>query len=306
VSEGRQVPEDIREIKGDWWVNWRSFIDVRWERRLPRLVVHEKYEAHVKWVLRGAAGVGILSSLLTLNRLTAFALSVGLFAFEQLLERAIFQYTTIIITPVPTFSIDMDEITGMAFGRPGRDDPRLLDLAGFAFKRRELAERFFELLQQWNYGEHEDRDDNIRLTFVWPNRGDGYYVCMYPNIARKGVKEHLEQWEKARAHKKPGKEQQGLVMMWTMRKTFAGGSRGVKDFLARQQPGRPFWLQAFTSEDGTNPQIIYDIKPILKRHYHVANESELTRKDTEYWLVCKPGKPYRRKVVGSEKAPGPS
>lgn len=292
---------DKRKVKGEWWVNWRSLVDVRIERGIPRLVLHEKYERRVKLILRVTWLIGVLGSLAALGPVGGIVFSLALSAVEQFLERAVFLYTTIVVTPVPEFSISMDEITAMAFGWPETPQGNHPDMAGFCFERPALAEQFFALLRRWNYGQREDRDNNIQLSFVWPKRGDGYYVCMFPKLRRKAVEDRFEQLRKVDPRKKEGREPQELFMIWTMRKTFYGGGKALRQFLERQQPDRPFWLQAFLSEDGIHPTILFDVKPILKWHFRTASESELKPHEPEYWLVVKPGEKYRREVVGSEK-----
>jgi hypothetical protein len=287
--------------EGKLWISWRSFVDLRWDGWAPRLVVHEKYERVIKWTLRALTALGILSSLITMSKLAGLSLSVGLLALDQLLERAVLQYTTIIITPVPTFSITMEEITGVAYMLIKEDLEHNPDIMGFSFKTEELARKFFEVVRAWNYGEQEDADDNIKITVVWPNRGDGYYVCMYPSLDRKPLKARFDALAEIQGTKKPGKKQQQLVMMWTMRKSLGGGGRALRAFLARQRPDRPFWFAPFVSADGTNPRRIDDVRPILKWHVRVVKESELTKRDAvEYQLVRTPGKEYRREVLGNE------
>lgn len=276
----------MRKIKGDWWASWRSFVDIRWKNWRPRLVVHEKYEAAVKWILRSLSVLGIGSSLLTLGPTWGVALSIGLLGLEQFLERAVFQYTTIVLTPMPRFDFDLREVTGMVYAWPNVDAPAYLDITGFCFARKELAEQFFDLLLELNYGELEDRDNNIRLTFVWPKDAKGYFVCLCTSPDRKGVKERIEQMSVVGRLALPGKELQPLVVVWGMRRRMGESGQLIHAFLARQRHGHPFWLQVFVSPDGKDPQPIPG-KQITKWHYRVAHESELTKRDPEYWVVCR-------------------
>lgn len=195
----------------------------------------------------------------------------------------------------------MNEITGMAFAFPGEDNGRRADLAGFCFAELELAEKFFDLLREWNYGEREDKDNNIKLSFVWPKRGEGYYVCLFNNPGQRRISDRFAEIAEKRSKEKPEKEQQELVAVWTMRKSIPSGRDSVRQFLARQGPERPFFLQAFVSPDGREPRIMSSIKPILKWHYRSVNESHLRPGEVEHGLVCKPGRRYRRKSVGKTK-----
>ena len=101
---------------GKWKMKLRSVISIRWKLPLPRLVIHEKYERGVKWILRTLAAFGIVSSVIafsTWHYSLTFALLV--FAFEQFFERAIFKYTVIYIQPMPDFRYDPKQWLGMAF-----------------------------------------------------------------------------------------------------------------------------------------------------------------------------------------------
>ena len=36
--------------KGDWKIESSSLVNIEWRNKIPRLIVHEKYEKIVKWV----------------------------------------------------------------------------------------------------------------------------------------------------------------------------------------------------------------------------------------------------------------
>lgn len=275
------------KFKRNWPVFIRGLVHVRWERGLPRLVIHEQYQQLIKWTLRILWLIGVVSSVATLGPVGGIALGLLLTVIQQFLERAVFRYTTIVLTPLPDFSFSMDEITAMAFAYPAEADPHLLPAVGFAFARKDLAEKFFAVLKRWNYGKREDTENNIRLTFVWPKKGKGYYVCLYPNLRRKGVEDTFASIGAAMAEEEPGKEQHGLIVVWMIRKHLRGGDNAkLRIFAERQLPDAPFWLQAFLSVDGvTKVELLTDIEPILKMHYRVVNERDLRKTDPEYRMM---------------------
>jgi len=45
-------------------------------------------------------------------------------------------------------------------------DTRQLIVGGPAFRSTAYAERFFGVLRTWNYGAVEDRDNNVRVSFI--------------------------------------------------------------------------------------------------------------------------------------------
>jgi hypothetical protein len=274
----------------NWPAYLRSLVHVRWERGLPRLVVHERYEAPIKWTLRVLWFVGVCTSVLTLGPLAGLGLALLLSALERFLERTVFRYATIVVTPLPDFSFSMDEITGMVFAYPADDDkrPAAHPCVGFAFSRRDLAAKFFDVLRRWNYGERIDKDNNIRLTFIWPTDGRGYYTCLYPHLRRRGVEAAFEEVGARMEKEKPGKEQLGLSVVWMIRKHLnESPGPGIRTFTQRHPPqdDRPFWLQAFLSVDGAPGEILRDVEPILKFHYRVVNEGDLMESNLEYPMM---------------------
>ena len=97
---------------------YRSFFKITLEKGIPRLHIHEKFEKHIKWVLRILLLVGIVTSVLSfqlwyLNLLFTILLVV----IEQLLERVVFIFTTIFVAPFPK-SYKAEDWKGMVWGIP--------------------------------------------------------------------------------------------------------------------------------------------------------------------------------------------
>lgn len=244
-------------------------------------------ERRVKWTLRGLTLLGIGLAAVSMGKLPAVLLTITQLGIEQFLERIVFQYTTVFIQPIPTFDFDMRDLTGMSYvSITPEPRPDVLDMVMFSFSNYDLAHKFFDLLREWNYGEDEDRDDNIQISFVWAKDMPGYYICLSPNPKRKSVEEGFARMRAEMNEKSPGKEQQGLVLMWGMKKLIGDTpGEGLRAFAARQTPERPHMLGALLLVEGQKPVPITDITPIRKFHLRIVNESELTEDDREFHFM---------------------
>jgi len=271
---------------GDWDVSLRSLVSVRWRNHLPRLVIHEKFEKHAKWAARILTVVAILSSVIAFPA-WYFSLSFAVFMFllEQFVERCIFEYTSIYVQPIPEFALKTEEWKGMAFAFPQESDPRLLNVVGCAFKTREYAHEFFELLRAWNYHGKEDRDNNICLSFILEDEAH-YIAYLYPNPDRATVKQFFDVAEEAQKIEKFGKQHQQLVMQMVLGKSFPfGPDAKLKLFVESQPDDRPFWLKPFLMHDDGTLEMIHDEGPILKHHFKFRAKKNLTPHEYEYHLL---------------------
>ena len=95
--------------KGNWRINLDSFIRLQWKRYYPKLILHEKFEKPVKWILRILAAVGIVISFLTLPYWIGVIITLIIFGVEQLFENVVFEYSVIVQQPLPDFEIEYDQ-----------------------------------------------------------------------------------------------------------------------------------------------------------------------------------------------------
>ena len=160
------------------WNNLRrSLITLRCQQWPPRLVIHEKYENITKWILRTIALAGIILNVgfvpfWYLN----IAIAIMLVVIEQFLERAVFLYTTIYWQPFPEFTWDLGkEWMSMGFAFPENPMPEDLNVVGPVFKSESYAREFFNIIRAWNYGNEEDIDDNVCLSFII-EKSEKYYT----------------------------------------------------------------------------------------------------------------------------------
>jgi len=269
--------------KGKWKISFKSLISIRWQSHLPRLIIHEKYEKFVNWFLRILTVFGIISSLITFPIwYITLLFAIVLFLIEQFFEKSIFQYTSIYVQPMPDFKYDPEEWKGMAFSFPQDPDQKLLNIVGCAFATEEYAHKFFKLLKAWNYGEDEDKDNNIYLSFIVESEKE-YSVYLYPNPERKTVDQFFEKAEDSQKYEKYGKEHQKLIMHKVFCKIFPyRGNSQLKIFIEKQSFDQPFWLKPFIMKENGQIEMVFNENAILKYHYKFKNRYELNKSEYEY------------------------
>ena len=148
------------------------------QKGLPRLVVHEKLERAIRWILRGVTTAGILITLVVLPIDAAFGIAALLASVDALLEKTIFYNTSLYVRSHPDFEYDGSKwVAVMLFMTFGERSPSSDKIVGLVFNAREYAKRFFDLLRSWISGSSEDTSNNIRLTFM-TDRAIRYYVYL--------------------------------------------------------------------------------------------------------------------------------
>jgi len=257
----------------------RSMISVEFRRWVPRLRVNEKHEGRVKWTLRIITGLGIVTGAIAFPWYAGLLIAAGLAGTEQVLERAVFLYTTLYVQPMPHFDYDPDEWLGMVFGEPA--DRGGLYVVAPIFRTEAYAHEFFSLIRAWNYDENEDHDNNVCMSFIIED-AKKYSVYLYPNIKRRSISDFARAIEEEALVTKPGKEHFQLFMQFMLCKMLDYSPEShFERFRRRQDPGRPFWLAAAVQR-GAEGHILPDPGPILKFHWKIKERSELDGHDMEY------------------------
>jgi hypothetical protein len=266
--------------KGKWKISLKSLVSVRWHNHLPRLIIHEKYENHVKWTLCILFFAGIGLSLFVFTPYLAFPIAALIGLTGLFFQKAIFQYTTIYIQPMPDFKYDPKEWKSMVFGfAPSQ---KLLNFVGCAFSTEKTAHNFFKLLKSWNYDKNEDKDNNICISFIVENEKE-YSVYLYPNSERKTIDESFHEVEESRKYEKYGKKHQQLIMHMVFYNTFPYDSNSqLKQFIKKQSSDCPFWLKCFAVKEDGQPKWVSE-DAILKFNFKFKCRKELQKNEVEYW-----------------------
>ncbi|MDH6310890.1 hypothetical protein M2451_004071 [Dysgonomonas sp. PFB1-18] len=276
-------------ISKDFKVELNTLIKLEWKKFYPVLIIHERFEKIVKWIIRLLAIIGVLSCLITFqNKCEALLFSVIIVLIQQFFERVIFEYTTIIVSPLPNFRVDLTQWLTNAFFIPLNADGSYNrnETAVFApcFRDEEYGIQLFKFLKQWNFEQDNDIENNIIISFIIePNAKYSTYI--YHNPKRKNIEKILEDEKEKNKLSKYGKRQQQLIASFIFGKKldFITGSY-IEKFLEFQEQNKLFYFMPShpISDNGRRGTSFLRQATILKYNFKLKNRNELTRKDIEY------------------------
>ena len=275
------------KISNDIKVESRTLIRLEWNGLLPVLIIHEKFETKIKWILRIIAVLGIGTSLISIDsKLISLGVTLLIFFTEQFFERTIFEYTTMVVQPFPDFDIDYSSWKTNSFMIPLTKGDQDLCYAGPTYADRNYAIKFFNYVKSWNLGQADDKDGNIILSFVIePN--EKYTTYLYSNNARKNLDKLFNHDAKKNQLKKYGKRQQQFVMQTIFWHTldFKEGYY-IKRFLDFQPAETKFYLtpSVIPKQQEQSLEFIFDSAILLKGGYKLKMRADLTKHDIEYHL----------------------
>lgn len=252
-------------------------------RWIPRLFLHEKNEKRILWTIRALTVIGIAASIISLPWQLSLLLAIALVAIDYFLEKTLFYYTSLYVQPLPDFTYDPDKWVANAFVSLGEpSSPSSQKIVGLTFNDSDYARKFFDLLRAWNYGESDDKEGNIRLSFITDE--NMYYVYLYPSFERRTIKQMHEKLKAENALPKYGKEHFGLIMSLVICKGFEtkhGYALGT--FTNNHAENAPFLLAPFLHNGGSaDPEPLFDIEPIQLHSYKARIPRDLTENDFEY------------------------
>ena len=265
-------------------VDSSTLVRLEWRKFLPVLIVHERFENKVKWILRTVAFIGMATSLITIDKwYFSLGLSILIFLVEQFLEKTIFEYTTFVVQPFPDFTIDYSQWKTNAFMIPMAENKEDLCYVGPSYQDKEYAIKFFNYLKSWNSANNVDTDNNIVLSFIIePN--ERYSTYLYANTERKNLNEIFKTAAEQSKFDKYGKKQQQFVMQMVYWHTldFKDGYY-IKQFLEFQKPSEKFYLtpSVVPKDEGGQVEFIFD-SAILKSDYKLKHRHELKGHDIEF------------------------
>ena len=268
--------------KGNWKIDSRSLIDVEWRKSIPRLIVHEKYEKIIKWTLRILTFIGIATSVISLEWYYSLLLAIVLLVVEQFIERAIFEYTTMIVQKMPDFEVDGKRWKTMGFAFPPQKDNNYPPYMGPAFDTEEYARNFFNYIKSWNDTNDEDPYNNIIVSFVMePN--STYTVSIYANPARKNLDAQFKTVAEQRKFEKYGKRHQQLIMQVKFANNFEyKPGLLIHEFLTTYSDSDTYYFTPFVTNPQTNELKILNSLSIKKFQFKHKRRENLTLQDHEY------------------------
>ena len=272
-------------------VELNTLIRLKWNRFYPILIIHERFEKGIKYITWGLTIIGILSSMIAFDcKIYALLVSIGIFLVQLFFQKVVFEYTTVVVSPLPYFKYDPTEWLTNAFLLPQKEDGSLDKSRpatfSICFKTEKYAKQIFELLKQWNYEEVNDVENNIIISFVI-EENQQYSTYIYQNQHRKKISKIFDDEKKKNEVKKYGKLQQQFVVGYILGKKlpFRDGML-IKSFLNFQEQGKLFYFMPsmeITYQGQKTPRFLNSIT-ISKYEFKIKNRKDLTKKDFEYYF----------------------
>lgn len=272
------------KISKDLKINTNTLFRLEWRKWYPALVIHEKFESVVKWTLRIIAFIGIAMSVITIQIWwVSLSIAVGIFLIEQFLERAIFEYTAMVVQPYPDFDVDYSQWKTNGFMIPTERNDSDLAHFGPSYLDEEYAIKFFKYLRSWVNDNSNDDIENTLITSIVIEPNARYTTYIYPNIGRKRLDYMFKFIEATNKLEKYGKRQQNFVMQLIFWHTldFKDGYY-IKRFLDYRKPDEPFMFTPSVIQPfGFPPKFLFGCS-IKKYHLKIKNRQDIKKNEIEY------------------------
>ncbi|MDD4576814.1 MAG: hypothetical protein PHI36_10345 [Bacteroidales bacterium] len=272
------------KIAKDLYVNSNTLVRFEWRKYYPVLVVHEKFEKILKWILRIIAVGGIATSVISIP---IWYLSLGLALvialIEQFFERTIFEYTTMVIQPFPDFELDYGQWKTNGFMIPIEKNDKYPAHFGPSYLDESYATDIFRYFKSWiDNSSDEDKDNSLIVSLIIePN--EEYTTYIYANLGRKRLDNMFKLMGDVSRLEKYGKRQQQFItqMFYWNTLDFKEGYN-IKKFLEFREENEPYYftpsvLQPF----GLPPKFLTNLS-IKKYHLKIKKREDLLKNDPEY------------------------
>ncbi len=272
------------KIAKDLYVNSNTLIRLEWRKWYPALVIHERFEKIVKWILRTIAFIGIATSIVSIS---AWYLSLGIailiFLVEQFFERTIIEYTAMVFQPPPDFEVDYGQWKTNGFMIPVEKNGKDLAHFGPSYLSEDYAKKFFRYLRSWVNDDSNDDTENCLVVSLVIEPNDKYTTYFYANLGRKRLDYMFQAIENSNKLKKYGKRQQnfiGQIFYWHTLDYKDGYY--IKQFIEFQKTDESyFFTPSVIQPFGLQPKYLFDYS-IKKYHLKVTNRKDLKKSDPEY------------------------
>jgi hypothetical protein len=266
-------------------VELSTIIRLEWRTYLPVLIVAERFENYVKWILRIIAIIGIATSVISIDsKLCSLGLTLLIVAVEQFFERTVFEYTTLALIPPPDFEIDTSQWEVNAFMIPEIKTETDYCFIGPTYTDKDYAVNFFNYLKTWDTSRKDDNRSNIILSFIYePN--NKYTTYIYPNLGKQNLDKYFKQIEIANRLEKYGKQQQKLIMHYLFWKTLPLTENSfVKVFIDFIKPNEKFvFTPSYLDKKNKDKVEFIFSSQIIMFDYKHKNRKDLTKNDIEFY-----------------------
>lgn len=264
------------------YIDSSTLFRLEWRKCIPVLILSERYESKTKWILRTIAILGISSSLISIEKwYYSLGLSLIIFIVEQFLENVIFEYTSLVVQPLPDFEIETGQWRANAFMMTKEKKEEYPPYIGPAFLNKEYAIIFFSYIKSWGANQIESEEDKIVLSFIMEGNGK-YTTYIYANPARKNVQLQFDYIGAISALEKYKKSHQKLIVQMIYWNTLPiNDGYSIKEFLDKYKSGDKFYFIPFVIDNNDKIKEPLTELAILKTSFKLKSREELTKYDIE-------------------------
>jgi hypothetical protein len=274
------------KIRNRFKVELNTLLRIEFKGIVPKLIVHERFEKHIKWIIRIITLIGIATSVITIDKwYLALSLATLILIIGQFFERTAFEYTTMVLMPIPDFAIDYSQWKTNGFMLPHVVSEEDRCYMGPSFKDRDYAISFFNYLKKWNWDRDID-DENIIVVSIVMEPDSRYTTYIYSNPGRKSLDTIFHKEEQNNKLSKYGKRQQKLFMQMIFCKTLDyREDYFIHQFLTKQSPNGKFYFipSVVPKNPGEAVELLYE-HGIVKYQYKLRQRSEINKNDIENYL----------------------
>jgi hypothetical protein len=278
------------KIKNKLLVELNSLVRIEFKHLIPSLIIHERFEKYIKWVIRILTVIGIAVSVITIPVwYYSLTLAIAIFGVGQFFERAVFEYSTMVVLPLPDFAIDYSQWKTNGFMLPHVLSDENRCYMGPSFQDRGYAIKFFNYLKQWNWDRDID-DENIIVVSIVMEPDSKYTTYIYSNPGRKSLDEVFSSEAEKNKLSKYGKKQQKLFTQMIFCKTLEYREDFyIHQFLSMQAPAGQFYFvpSVVPQHAGDKVEFLFD-HGMVKYQYKLRNRSDISKFDVENYLKPDP------------------
>jgi hypothetical protein len=269
------------KLKSGWKINTSTLIRFEIRKGIPKLIIHEKFENSIKWILRFIAFVGIATSIITIDKwYFSLLLSIIIFLVEQFFETTTFEFTTFYFSKIPSFNHNSEEWFTNGFLIPVGSHENIA-FWGPTFKTKEYAIQVFDYFIDC-IGSNQDVDDKIKITLIIDEKFYYTLISYYPD--EKKLIAGFNEMENELKYEKKGKIQQKFLGVYLYSK------RNLKSenlqYLLNYLNDNPNYIFLPSILENNKPVFLFEHQ-IKKTKINIKNMNEISRKDKEYHFLKK-------------------
>lgn len=270
---------------GKWKIDISTIVRIEWHKPFPKLILHERYEKFIKWILHILTLIGIATSIITLSPVCSLLLSIALLLIEQFFERTVFEYSIFYVFNFPNFEIDYSQWVTSGYFLLNERNKNLLtkgyhNYFGPTYRDKQYAIQFFNYIKGWNDNQDVDFQNRICVSIIIENN-EQYSCYIYPNVHKKEVDEYFSRCKKDMALEKYGKNQQEMIMQTLFWKKNIRKGSFFYQFIDDLKISNEFYFAPSYLNANRQPVFIEELK-VLKNEIKIKKRNELTNKDIEF------------------------